>query len=398
MLPEVTRRAALFLGGLGLSGCGALERGPAVPRGQTGRATVLGIPNERFFPALGTGPITAEFMAALERRRSFVGITGTRMLPTLDLLAVSGGGDDGAFGAGLLNGWSAAGTRPEFMLVTGVSTGGLIAPFAFLGSEYDPGLRRVYTESTLADILVQRSLLNGVLLDGMADTSPLFRTITRELDATMIGRIGEGYRQGRLLLIGTTDLDAQLPVIWNVGAIAASGHPGAPALIHRIMLASASIPGAFAPVLFDVTVDGVPHQELHVDGGAVNQAFLYPVAVTQFRRARIAARLPVQPIRAWVIRNAKLDPNWASTGRRTMSIAGRAVETMIASSGFNDVMRIWLNAQRDDVEYRLAYIGSNFDVPYTTPFNPDYMRPLFEYAYARASRDYDWARNPPLVE
>jgi predicted acylesterase/phospholipase RssA len=164
------------------------------------------------------------------------------------------------------------------------------------------------------------------------------------------------------------------------------------------MLASASIPGAFAPVLFDVTVDGVPHQELHVDGGAVNQAFLYPVAATQVRRALIARRAPVQPIRAWVIRNARLDPNWAATDRRTMSIAGRAVETMIASSGFNDVVRIWLNAERDRVEYRLAYISSEFDVPYTTPFNPDYMRPLFEYGYSRAARGFDWAHRPPLLE
>ncbi|MEI6162208.1 MAG: patatin-like phospholipase family protein, partial [Roseococcus sp.] len=226
MLPNLARRSALLLGMAGLSACAAPARGPAVPRGQTGRATVLGIPNERFFPALGTGPITQEFYAALARRQRFMGVAPGQMLPTLDLLAVSGGGDDGAFGAGLLNGWSAAGTRPEFMLVTGVSTGGLIAPFAFLGSEYDAGLRRVYTQSTLADILIQRSLLNGVLNDGMADTTPLFRTISRELDATMIGRIAEGYRQGRLLLIGTTDLDAQLPVIWNLGAIAASGHPG----------------------------------------------------------------------------------------------------------------------------------------------------------------------------
>ncbi len=397
MPKQFSRRAALLLGAASLPACAALERGPAVPRDKTLRATVLGLPNERFFPGQGSGPITAEFMAAMERRHRTLGVAAGQMLPTLDLLAVSGGGDDGAFGAGLLNGWSQSGTRPEFALVTGVSTGGLIAPFAFLGPDYDAGLRRVYTQSTLADILIQRSLLNGVLLDGMADTTPLFRTIARELDATMIARIGEGYRQGRLLLIGTTNLDAQVPVIWNVGAIAASGHPDAPALIHRIMLASASIPGAFAPALFDVTVDGVRHQELHVDGGAFAQAFLYPVAVTQARRARIARRLPVQPIRAWVIRNARLDPNWAATDRRTMTIAGRAVETMIASSGLNDVMRIWLNAQRDDVEYRLAYIGSDFDVPYTTPFNPAYMGPLFEYGRARAAAGYDWARQPPLV-
>ncbi len=398
MPPNLSRRAALLLGAGSLSACAALERGPAVPRGQTGRATVLGIPNERFFPALGTRALAAEFTAALERQHRMQGLRADQMLPTLDLLAVSGGGDDGAFGAGLLNGWTESGTRPQFQLVTGVSTGGLIAPFAFLGPDYDAGLRRVYTQVTLSDILIQRSLLSGVMLDGMADTTPLFRTIARELDATMIARIGEGYRQGRLLFIGTTDLDAQLPVIWNIGAIAASGHPGAGALIHRIMLASASIPGAFAPVLFDVTLDGVPHQELHVDGGAFAQAFLYPVAVTQARRLRIARRLPVQPIRAWVIRNARLDPDWAATDRRTMTIASRAVATMIAASGLNDVMRIWLNAQRDDVEYRLAYIGSDFDVPYTTPFNPAYMGPLFEYGRARAARGFDWARQPPLVE
>jgi predicted acylesterase/phospholipase RssA len=369
-----------------------------VPRGQTDRASVLGIPNARFFPGLGSRPIAAEFNAAVERQHRVRGLPSDAMLPTLDLLAVSGGGDDGAFGAGLLNGWTAAGTRPEFDLVTGVSTGGLTAPFAFLGADYDAALRRVYTQVTLADIAIQRSLVNAVFNDGLADTTPLFRTISRELDQPMLDRIAEGYRQGRLLLIGTTDLDAQLPVIWNIGAIAASGHPGAPELIRKILLASASIPGAFPPVLFDVTLDGVPHQELHVDGGAVAQAFLYPTAVTAARRARIARRLPVQPIRAWVIRNARLDSNWAATNRRTMTIAARAVETMIASSGFNDVNRIWLNAERDGVEYRLAYITEAFTVPYTTPFNPDYMRPLFDYGFDRARRGFDWARRPPLIE
>lgn len=398
MPQHLTRRAALLLGAGALPACAALERGPAVPRGQTARATALGLANERFFPGLGMRPLVAEFMAALERRHAHLGIPPGGITPVLDLLAISGGGDDGAFGAGLLTGWSEAGTRPEFALVTGVSTGGLIAPFAFLGPAYDAGLRRVYTQTTLADILIQRSLISGVLLDGLADTTPLFRTIARELDARMIAGIAEGYRQGRLLLIGTTDLDAQVPVIWNVGAIAASGHPGAPGLIHRIMLASASIPGAFAPVLFDVTLDGARHQELHVDGGAFAQAFLYPVAVTEARRARLARRQPVQPIRAWVIRNARLDPNWAATDRRTMSIAGRAVETMIASSGFNDVMRIWLNAQRDDVDYNLAFIGADFDVPYTTPFSPAYMGPLFEYGRTRAMRGFDWSKRPPMIE
>jgi predicted acylesterase/phospholipase RssA len=302
----------------------------------------------------------------------------------------------------MMAGWTASGTRPQFSMVTGISAGALIAPFAFLGPDYDPALRDVFTGQRPQDILLLPRQAMAVFSlffgEALADTGPLNRLIARHANEAMLAAIAAEYAKGRLLLIGTTNLDVQRPVVWNIGAIAASGHPQAPELIRRVMLASASIPGAFAPVLFDVTLDGAPHQELHVDGGAVNQAFLYPVAATQVRRARIARRLPVQPIRAWVIRNARLDPNWAVTDRRTMSIAGRAVETMIASSGFNDVVRIWLNAARDDVEYRLAYIGAEFDVPYTTPFNPDYMRPLFEYGYSRAARGYDWARRPPLLE
>lgn len=392
----LARRAALMLGAASLTACALPIRQPAVPRENTMRATVLGLPNERFFPAQGSGPITEEYHQALVRRLAHLGIRAGQTMPPLDLLAVSGGGEDGAFGAGLLNGWTQQGTRPEFTLVTGVSTGALTAPFAYLGPDYDAALKRVYTDVTLADIAVMRNMVAAIFDDGMADTSPLYRTIGRELDTRMIGRIAEGYRQGRLLLIGTTDLDAQLPVTWNIGAIAASGHPRAAETIHKILLASAAIPGAFPPVLFDVTVDGRPHQELHVDGGAVNQAFLYPNSVTEIRRANIAARRPVMPARAWVIRNGRMDANWASTDRRTLSIAQRAVETMIAASGFNDTNRIWLNAVRDQVEFRLAFIGADFTTTLPAPFDQTYMRALYDYGFARGREGYRWAPRPPF--
>jgi predicted acylesterase/phospholipase RssA len=171
----------------------------------------------------------------------------------------------------------------------------------------------------------------------------------------MLADIAVAYDSGRLLLLGTTDLDAQLPVIWNIGAIAKSGHPRALDTVRRIMLASAAIPGAFPPTMFNVTMDEQPYQEMHVDGGTFAQAFLYPAAVMQSRRARILRHQAVLPVIAYVIRNARLDPEWPAVERRTLSIAERAITTMIAASGCNDVIRIYNNTLRDDIGYNLAY-------------------------------------------
>ncbi|WP_421988974.1 patatin-like phospholipase family protein [Roseococcus sp.] len=396
-MTKLSRRAALLLGAGSVSACALPVREPAVPRGQAARATVLGLPNERFFTGEGFEAITHEYAAAMERRRVFLGLPPNAVLPPMDLLAVSGGGEDGAFGAGLLNGWTQEGSRPTFALVTGVSTGALTAPFAFIGPSADAALKNVYTGVTLADIAIQRGMLAAILDDAMADTTPLLGTITRELNDGMLAQIAQGYREGRLLLIGTTNLDTQLPVIWNIGAIANSGDPRAPHLIRRIMLASAAIPGAFPPVLFDVEVDGRKYQELHVDGGAVAQAFLYPTAVSAIRRANRAARRPVSVIRAWMIRNARMDANWAMTDRRTLSIAQRAVATMTAASGYNDAVRIWLNAERDGVEFRMAFIGPDFTVVYDKPFDQAYMTPLFNYGFERGRAGYPWVRQPPFT-
>nr|WP_314073398.1 patatin-like phospholipase family protein [uncultured Roseococcus sp.] len=396
-MPKLSRRSALLLGGGTLSGCALPVREPAVPSGQSHRASVLGLPNERFLAGDGSAAITQEYMAALERRRAFLGLGPNEANPPLHLLAISGGGEDGAFGAGLLNGWSQQGSRPVFNLVTGVSTGALTAPFAFVGASADAALKQVYTGITLADVAVQRHFTAAIFDDAMSDTAPLFATISRQMDATMLSAIAQGYREGRLLLVGTTNLDTQLPVIWNIGAIANSGDPRAPDLVRRILLASAAIPGVFPPVLFDVQVDGRTYHELHVDGGAVAQAFLYPAAVAEHRRASIRARRPVPPVHAWMIRNARLDSDWASTNRRTVSIAQRAIATMTASSGYNDAVRIWLNAERDGVEFRMAYIGRDFTVAYDKPFDQAYMTPLFDYGFERARAGYPWSRQPPFT-
>jgi predicted acylesterase/phospholipase RssA len=392
-------RAATGLAlGASLPACAIPSRLPAVPRGETGRATVLGVPNERFRPGLPSdqAAIEREFIAAQARQRHHFGLGPDAILPTLDMLAISGGGENGAFGAGLLNGWTHHGSRPVFDLVTGVSTGALTAPFAFIGPSQDAALRRVYTEISPERVLVRRWLTAAIFDDGLADTSPLYATIAEYLDEAMLAAIARGYDEGRLLLIASTDLDAQTPVIWNIGAIAKSGHPRALDTIHRVLLASAAIPGAFPPVMFDVTIDGRPHQEMHVDGGTFAQAFLYPPAATRVRRERMARQQSIAPARAWIIRNGRLDSEWAAVDRRAISIAGRAVSTMTAASGLNDVVRMYFTTQRDGIDYNLAFIRPDFTGVYAEPFEQSYMRELYDYGEALGRRGYDWTKAPPL--
>jgi predicted acylesterase/phospholipase RssA len=394
---QFTRRAGLFgAAALGLAACASPARGPAVPFARTRDAKVLGLPNERFFFPWDGEAFRLEGMAAFERARRHRGNLPRGAEPTIEMLAISGGGEDGAFGAGLLNGWSEAGNRPQFGLVTGVSTGALTAPFAFLGQRYDAALKSVYTDITPKDVLETRYLLNAALFeDALADSAPLFRTISKHLNEAMLADIAAAYQQGRLLLVGTSDIDAQLPVAWNIGAIAASGHPRALDLVRRLLLASAAVPGAFPPVMIDVTLDGRSYQEMHVDGGAFTQVFLYPRSVTQQRRAQLRRGEHVRAARAFVIRNGRITPNPAKTDRQTLKIAQRAISSMIASSGYSDVARILQTAREDRVDFNLAAIGPDFPYEPKVPFEQAYMRKLFDHAFALARGGFPWLRDIP---
>ena len=261
--------------------------------------------------------------------------------PTARFLAISGGGDNGAR-LWLLVGWTEAGDRPEFQVVTGVSTGALIAPFAFLGPAYDKQLRDLYTTISADDVFTSRGLIGGIFDDAMSDTTPLWNLISKYVDEPLLAAIAREYQKGRMLLIGTTDLDAERGNIWNIGAIAASGHPGALDLIRKILRASSAVPAIFQPVMIDVELDGKHYQELHVDGGAFAQMFLYLPSIDIQKIAK-------RERKAYLIRNAREDPEWADVERRTLSIAGRAVSTMIHTSGSNDLLRLYFVTQRDNV-------------------------------------------------
>jgi len=381
------------------SGCSAPSRLDAVPQAQTVQAEIPGIPNARFWPddpdSIQEMIDTAYASIQAEQAAGAV-VDANGNLPPVAFLAVSGGGDDGAFGAGLLTGWTEHGTRPEFKLVTGVSTGALTAPFAYLGSDYDDELRAVYTKISAADIYEERGLLAALFDDALSDTTPLQRTVAKHVTDELVRAIAAAYAKGRFLLISSTDLDSRRPVIWNIGAIASVGSPAAVDLIRKILVASAAVPGAFPPVMIEVEIDGQTYQEMHVDGGAVSQAFIYP---PQLNVAAVSAEYGIQRERsAYIIRNARLDPDWASTERQTMSIAGRAISTLIQSQGIGDLYRMYLETGRDGVDYNLAFIGPEFDTPGGGDFDPVYMGALFDYGFALGKAGYPWHKSPPGFE
>ena len=392
MRPRTFASAAALSIVLATAGCSFPERGSAVPSANTTQALPLGIANARFYADGDPGMMIQEGQRALEREQAALKAEGksTIRLPAASYLAMSGGGDNGAFGAGLMKGWTEGGTRPEFKMVTGVSTGALIAPFAFLGPDYDATLREVYTTMTPEKVYRLRGLMAALYDDAMADTGPLAEVIAGYADQKMFDAIAGEYASGRLLLIGTTDLDAQRPVIWNIGALASSGHPQALDLFRKILRASAAIPGAFQPVMIDVEINGTRYQEMHVDGGAVAQLFLYPANIDLKANGG-----PLRARHAYIVRNGPLAPNHLASDRRTFSIAGRAIETMLVSSGRNDVLRTYFITQRDGVDYNLAYIGTDFSAPKSGEFDKAYMNALYEYGYQQARENREWHKMPP---
>lgn len=398
MSPQVRiRTSSLMVSGIlatVLFGCASLDRLPSVTLSEVHNASILGIADARFYPDRDAKEIEALALKIFERqlksrgRSAFSASTGPAYF-----LVISGGGDNGAFGAGLLSGWSERGDRPQFNLVTGVSTGALTAPFAFLGRAYDATLRELYTQIVPGDVFTKRGFFAVVSNDAMTDTAPLRNMIARHLDQGMIEKIAQEYAKGRLLLIGTTNLDQGRPVIWNIGAIAESKHPGARDLILKVLLASAAIPGVFPPVMFDVELNGVQHQEMHVDGGAMAQAFLYPTSLrvkSLSKRTNKATRKRI----AYIIRNGRPFKDEESVKRQTLSVAMQAISTMTASSGLNDTYRMYLTAKRDGVDFNLAFIDDGFTVPYKEAFDQSYMQSLFDYGFQKGLAGHPWRKTP----
>jgi hypothetical protein len=382
----------LVLLSLLLQGCGDRRTSPPLPAALENEVRVPGFPEDvRAWADQPRKSFARSAEDSIQEERAAYG--DDILKKPAALLALSGGGDNGAFGAGVLCGWTQHGDRPRFKLVTGISTGALMAPFAFLGSKYDNDLK-VYTLVNRREIFRRKSVLTALWWDSLTSTRPLADLIARYIDERLLQAVAAEHRQGRRLFIGTTQLDAQRLVIWNMGAIAASGNHNALKLFRKILLASASIPAYFPPQFFKVEARGRPYEEMHVDGGTMELVMFYDEALKPFWEPKNLGR----PQSLFIIRNERTNPGWEKVSPRLVPIATRALDTLFKAQGVYDVYRLFAFCQRDKIDFNLAAIPGDFPPAPEDAFDQAYMKRLFDLGFESARQGYPWEKFPPSLE
>ena len=369
-----------------LSGCGTMRH--SVPSNLETAAIIPGMGDVRAF---GDAPNKA-FIKDLDESIKQESPNDYRKGATTvyPVLLISGGGANGAYGAGLLNGWSQSGTRPKFKIITGISTGALIAPYAFLGSDYDGPLKELYTTMSTKNVASNKSLLAPLTSDSLESTRPLARVIKKHFTKDMLKKIAEEHIEGRRLYVGTTNLDAQRLVVWNMGKIAQIGDDEAVELFQKVLLASSAMPIAFPPVFFNVEADGKKYDEMHVDGGTVTQVFsLYGI---------LHGPQSTKKMDVYLIWNGFISPKWESVKDNLPSIASRAVYTMANYQGLGDIFRLYILSEEMKHDFYLAYIPADFNAESKQMFDPGEMTKLFDLGYEKAAAGTAWKKEPPMFE
>ncbi|ARP97862.1 putative acylesterase/phospholipase RssA [Pseudorhodoplanes sinuspersici] len=376
------------------AGCATVFPRNIVPEQLSNEAELAGMPNIRVWGDAPAESFVALFRAERHKMAAFTSAVGRseQQSRAFNIVAISGGADNGAFGAGLLVGWSDAGTRPDFDVVTGVSAGALTAPFVYLGQGKDVQLREIFTKYTRSDIY-DPGIIAPLFGGGLVDSSPLGSLIANYVDEAFLRDVARERKKGRILLIGTTNLDAERPVLWDMGRIAMSGHPQALSLFRKVLLASASIPGAFPPVRIKVRAGGQTYEELHVDGGVTQQVFVPPSSVAGRGLGSATKASPAR--RLFIIRNGKITPEWEAVEEGIFSISRRSVFTLIKSQSIGDLYRIYVNALADGTDFNLAAIPSSFSVRWAEPFEKAYMQALYDEGYRSGVQGYRWIKVPP---
>lgn len=360
------------------------------------RAIISGLPGVRTWG----DEVPADLAAALRGHMGHGGLSAPAIArasfsqPVVEVLALSGGGTDGAFGAGLLVGWTARGDRPQFEIVTGVSAGAIIAPFAYLGPRYDKVLTQIWTEVSVRDLFIVQGI--GGILGGIAavDTAPLAAAIAKYVTPRLMREIAAQHDKGRLLLVGTTNLDAQRPVVWNLGAIAASGHPDALELLRKVIRASCAIPGLFPPVSIEVEADGKVYEEMHVDGGVTRDVFVAPFPVAYSAFDRFYARPPLRKL--YIVNNGKITPEPKVIEAQTLPIAARAIYTLLKSQHQGEISLIHRRALDSGADFNMASVPDTFQSGDAAFGDPAYEKALYEVGYKFGSEGRHWAKHPPL--
>jgi len=309
---------------------------------------------------------------------------------TKSYLALSGGGADGAYGVGVLNGWTTARTRPTFSVVSGVSTGGLIAPFAYLGSQYDDTLKEVYTSGIAESLLNDPSIMRVLFGSGLFGNTRLRELVARYVGPDILAQVARENAKGRKLLVVTTDLDTQRTAIWDMGKIAAVGTPEALKLFRDVMAASASIPLVFPPIMIDAEGQGRRFQEMHVDGGVTAPVLTLPEALFSQDRLPGNARMNI-----YILVNKKIERNFELVSNSTIDVASRSLSSITQSQTRSIIFSTYDFAKRNHLGFHLSYIARDYPAPPSEGFDTAYMRALYQYGYEKAASGQAWTSTLP---
>jgi hypothetical protein len=383
-----------------ISGCGTLPRN-AVPIDRIDDAQIPGFTDVRAWSGRISEDFQADFIQSVRDERLGEFPTDENGIPVYHGLALSGGGSAGAFGAGFLYGWGKKGTRPDFKLVTGISTGALIAPFAYLGSDFDEELKEVYTTITSENIMQRRNIF-AILFksESLAKTDPLKQLVEQYISEDTLRAVAQRHDRGHRLYIGTTHMDAQRLVVWNMGLIAKRQSPEALDLFRKVMLASVSIPVAFPPVHIEVEIDGKPFDEMHADGGTLTQVFYYMGTLDAAAGRREIYGNQFQPSGGglYIIRNGQVQPEPVQVDRNLAAISSRAIDTMIKAAVVGDLYRIYAFTSRDDIGFNYAGIPEDYEPQTTELFDKAEMNRLFQIGYQLGMSGNPWQSTPPGFE
>ncbi|MEQ1718376.1 MAG: patatin-like phospholipase family protein [Hyphomicrobium sp.] len=380
---------------VGVTGCAAtMERNGIADARLADTAHVVHMPDVRFWGDAVPKNVISEVRRRLPNMPAIAqDATRVKGRPLVETLALSGGGSDGAFGAGVLAGWTQHGDRPEFEIVTGVSAGAIIAPFAYLGPHYDRQLKEIWTEYQMNEIAVTQILPGLFGGPALADTSPMAALIAKYIDMEFLRQVAAEYSRGRMLLVLTTNLDAQRPVVWNMGEIARSGTTEALDLFRSVIMASAAIPGAFPPVSIAVEANGKLYEELHVDGGTTRETFVLPV---QAPFKAFDALYPAPPVRRlFLIKNGKINPESIVVEAKTLSIATRAIATLIKSQNWGELYRIYRLAKDAVADFNLLAVPPEFTMTAKNIVDPAYQKALYDLGYKTGAGGGPWMKAPP---
>jgi len=369
----------------------------ALPEKYVDSANIAGIEQVRDWGETYSTYFQNDFIkAAQEFRKSYPELF-TNPDSTIDILAISGGGSKGAYGIGLLKGWDDSGDLPIFRLVTGISTGALIAPFAFLGDEYLDIVAKFYTNVSDEDIYKKKSLTNIIYSDSLASSLPLQTLIRENINEELIKKVAEEHKKGRRLFIGTTNLDAKRLVIWNMGRIAEIGDERAIELFQNILLASAAVPVALPPVYISMVANGEVYDEMHVDGGTSVEVFFYGAILDIESGLKTLGIEDIPKVRLFIIRNSIIQlSEYKPVKPRIIDIASNAMTNLIGSQGIGDLYRIYTISQRDGFEFNLATLPDDYKYETKVQFDPVEMKMLYEMGYEAAKNGYPWKKYPPF--